>query len=109
MLPIGILCSSKHSERKEMKKRISNDNFDIHEKLKGNNSHWSYLKPATHHYGESNYELCTMLIGETEHALYERQGTYFVLIDFFNGYKDACQKAKTIIDKYPDLKCTLSH
>ncbi|HED2434236.1 TPA: hypothetical protein R4Y37_003533 [Citrobacter freundii] len=79
--------------------------FDIHTKLKEANSHWSYLYAAQPHESEFNYQFnTTSFIGEMEFAVYERIDKYFVLVDFFKSYDEACDAAKKIIDDHPDIK-----
>ena len=39
-----------------------------------------------------------------EFAVYERIDNYFVLVDFFKSYDEACADAKKIIDDHPDIK-----
>ena len=41
-------------------------------------------------------------------AVYERIENYFVLVDFFKSYDEACDDAKKIIDEHPDIKKMLS-
>ncbi|WP_449556830.1 hypothetical protein [Huaxiibacter chinensis] len=77
--------------------------FDIHNKLKASNSHWSYLYAAQSRDDGFNYQFMTVLIDEPEFAVYERIDNYFILVDFFNSYEDACDRAKEIIDSHPDL------
>ncbi|WP_227136558.1 hypothetical protein [Kosakonia radicincitans] len=78
--------------------------FDIHKKLKSTGAHWSYCRAAQPHQDGFNYEFNTILVGDVEFAIYERHGNYFVLVDFFKNYDDACPEAKRIIDDHPDLK-----
>lgn len=78
--------------------------FDIHAKLKAANSHWSYLYAVQPHENEFNYQFNTTFIGDMEFAVYERIDNYFVLVDFFKSYDEACDDAKKIIDDHPDLK-----
>lgn len=87
------------------------NHFDIHEKIKRTGSIWARLKSAQPHQNGCNYELNTILTDEIEFALYERKGDYFVLVDFFNNYEDACEEAKIIIDKNTNIKSmfTQSH
>ena len=82
----------------------SADNFDVSEKLRSMNSHWSLVTPVQNYHGDSNYEFITAMVGETEFAIYKRQGVLFVLVDFFKNYEEACKEAKEIIDSYPDVK-----
>ncbi|MFG0517318.1 hypothetical protein [Kluyvera intermedia] len=77
---------------------------DIQTKLKLTGSHWSYLKLARPSSDGSNYEFNQCLIGKTEYAIYERQGHYFVLVDFFKDYSKANSHAKEIIDNNSQLK-----
>ncbi|WP_220123679.1 hypothetical protein, partial [Enterobacter hormaechei] len=78
--------------------------FDIHAKLKAANSHWSYLRAAQPHQNDFDYEFNTTFIDGLEFAIYERVGNYFVLVDFFKSYEEACDDAKKIIDDHPDIK-----
>ncbi|EPJ9671736.1 TPA: hypothetical protein I8190_000877 [Citrobacter freundii] len=82
--------------------------FNIHAKLKSSNSHWSYcyaVRPCDKGF---NYQFNTTLDDEMEFAIYERIGNYFVLVDFFKSYNEACDDAKKIIDVRPDIKKMLS-
>ena len=36
--------------------------------------------------------------------IHERVDNYFVLVDFFKSYEEACDDAKKIIDDHPDIK-----
>ena len=78
--------------------------FDIHAKLKAANSHWSYCYAVQPCEKGFNYQFYTTFIGEMEFAVYERIDNYFVLVDFFKSYDEACDDAKKIIDDHPDLK-----
>ncbi len=78
--------------------------FDIHTKLKEANSHWSYLRAAQPYQNDSDYEFNTTFIDGIEFAIYERIDNYFVLVDFFKSYEEACDDAKKIIDAYPEIK-----
>lgn len=78
--------------------------FDIRAKLKAANSHWSYLRSAQPHHDDFDYEFNTTFIDGLEFAIYERDGEYFVLVDFFKSYDEACEDAKKIIDDHPDIK-----
>ncbi|MCL6721616.1 hypothetical protein M8R21_39480 [Klebsiella sp. T2.Ur] len=78
--------------------------FDIHAKLKAANSHWSYCYAVQPCEKGFNYQFNTTFVGEMEFAVYERIDNYFVLIDFFKSYDEACADAKKIIDAYPDIK-----
>lgn len=88
--------------------KSTNQEFDIHAKLKSTNSHWSYLYAVQPHENGFNYQFNTTFIGEMEFAVYERIDNYFVLVDFFKSYDEACDDAKKIIDDHPDLKRMLS-
>ncbi|MGU3729730.1 hypothetical protein [Klebsiella michiganensis] len=81
--------------------------FDIHEKLKKHDAKWLYKHEANSHQINTNYEFCTTFIGETEFAIYERHGNYFILVDFFKSYDEACSEARKILDDYPDVKSRL--
>ncbi|HAZ8269189.1 TPA: hypothetical protein J8W34_000280 [Citrobacter koseri] len=83
--------------------KAKND-FDIHAKLKSSNTHWSYLHAAQPNQNGINYEFCTTFIDDMEFAIYERIGNYFVLVDFFKSYDEACCDAKKIINNHPDIK-----
>lgn len=87
---------------------LDSHKFDIHAKLKSTNSHWSYLYAVQPHENGFNYQFNTAFIGEMEFAIYERIDNYFVLVDFFKSYDEACDDAKKIIDDHPDLKRMLS-
>lgn len=78
--------------------------FDIHAKLKAANSHWSYCYAVQPYEKGFNYQFNTTFIGDVEFAVYERIDNYFVLVDFFKSYDEACNDAKKIIDDHPDLK-----
>ncbi|EPK7314473.1 hypothetical protein MX851_002890 [Citrobacter freundii] len=78
--------------------------FDIHAKLRSANSHWSYCYAVQHFEKEFNYQFNTSFVDEMEFAVYERIDNYFVLVDFFKSYDEACDDAKKIIDDHPDLK-----
>ncbi|MBN7886578.1 hypothetical protein J0M42_00575 [Enterobacter hormaechei] len=82
--------------------------FDIHAKLKEAKSHWSYLRAAQPHQNDFDYEFNTTFIDGLEFAIYARNGDYFVLVDFFKSYNEACNDAKKIIDEDPDIKKMLS-
>lgn len=87
--------------------------FDIHTKLRTSNSHWAYCYAVHPFEKEFNYQFNTTFIGEMEFAIYERIDNYFVLVDFFKSYNEACDDAKKIIDEHPDVKkngiCHLSN
>lgn len=83
--------------------------FDIQEKLKSSGTHWNYLHIAQPHQDGFDYEFNTILGDEIEFAIYERCGSYFVLVDFFKNYDEACQNAKRIIDEHPDVKSLFSN
>ncbi|MEH5091087.1 hypothetical protein PO467_21200, partial [Enterobacter kobei] len=68
------------------------------------NSHWCYLRAAQPHQNDFDYEFNTTFIDGLEFAIYERVGNYFVLVDFFKSYEEACDDAKKIIDDHPDIK-----
>ncbi len=78
--------------------------FDIHAKLKAANTHWSYCYAVQPCEKEFNYQFNTTFVGEIEFAVYERIDNYFVLVDFFKSYDEACDDAKKIIDDHPDIK-----
>ncbi|HGU6444647.1 TPA: hypothetical protein ACNABU_005406 [Citrobacter amalonaticus] len=83
--------------------------FDIHQKLKCSKSLWDYMHIEEPHQSNANYELVTIFLDEMEYAIYERHGCYFVLIDFFKNYDEACDEAKSIIDNNPELKKLFKH
>lgn len=87
-----------------VKPKLDSHKFDIHAKLKSANSHWSYLYAVQPHENKFNYQFNTTFIGDMEFAVYERIDNYFVLVDFFKSYDEACDDAKKIIDDHPDLK-----
>lgn len=78
--------------------------FDIHAKLRSTNSHWSYCYAVQPFVKGFNYQFNTTFVGEMEFAVYERIDNYFVLVDFFKSYDEACDDAKKIIDDHPDIK-----
>lgn len=78
--------------------------FDIHEKLKSTGAHWLYRRAAQPYQDGYSYEFTTVMVGEMEFAIYERQDNYYVLVDFFKNYDEACPYAKQIIDQHPDIK-----
>lgn len=84
--------------------------FDIHEKLKINikngGESYSYLKDIPSHQNDVNFEFITITIPEITFLIYRKLGNYFVLVDFFNNYEDACDEAKEIINE-KDLKQTI--
>ena len=82
--------------------------FDIHAKLKAAKSHWSYAYAMQPSEKGFNYQFNTNFVDEMEFAVYERIDDYFVLVDFFKSYDEACDDAKKIIDNYPDIKKMLS-
>ncbi|MGI1294348.1 hypothetical protein ACIAEU_24360 [Enterobacter kobei] len=82
--------------------------FDIRAKLKASNSHWSYCYAVQPCEKGFNYKFNTTFVGEMELAVYERIDNYFVLVDFFKSYDEACDDAKKIIDDHPDIKKVLS-
>lgn len=88
---------------KSSQPKPTSQEFDIHAKLKAANSHWSYCYAAQPHESEFNYQFNTTFIGEMEFAVYERIDNYFVLVDFFKSYDEACADAKKIIDDHPDI------
>ncbi|WP_369064236.1 hypothetical protein [Enterobacter sp. MALB-1] len=86
----------------------TNQTFDIHAKLRSTNSHWSYCHAVQPHDKGFDYQFNTTFVGEMEYAVYERIENYFVLVDFFKSYDEACDDAKKIIDEHPDIKKMLS-
>lgn len=85
-------------------KTSNKDNFDIHQKLREQKSSWGYLHAVGEHQANVNYEFITNFIGETEYALYQRIDSYFVLVDFFKNYEEACVEAKEIIVSNSQLR-----
>lgn len=82
----------------------ANHEFDIHAKLKASNSHWAYCYAAQSHDDGFNYQFRTDFIDAPEFAVYERIDNYFILVDFFKSYEEACARAKEIIDSHSELK-----
>lgn len=78
--------------------------FDIHAKLKSTNANWSYLFAAQPYEDGFNYQFRTNFVDEPEFAIYERIDNYFVLVDFFKSYEEACDDAKKLINEHPDIK-----
>ncbi len=78
--------------------------FNIHDKLRSAKTHWSYCFAAQIHDESFNYQFRTTFVDGIEFAVYERVESYFVLVDFFKSYDEACDDAKKIIDDHPDLK-----
>lgn len=76
----------------------------IQEKIQLSGSHWSHIKIAQPSQNGYNFEFHTILLDESEYAIYERQGQYFVLIDFFKNYEEANDLAKKIINNHSQLK-----
>jgi len=86
--------------------------FDIHDKLEqeiknSGNSH-SYMMAAQPHQGDANFEFITSLFPQLLFLIYKRIDEYFVLVDFFKTYEEACDEAKAIIDSHPRLKASLN-
>jgi len=77
--------------------------FNIHDKLRSAKTHWSYCFAAQIPDESFNYQFRTTFVDGIEFAVYERVESYFVLVDFFKSYDEACDDAK-IIDDHPDLK-----
>ncbi|NTZ36177.1 hypothetical protein EXW94_18115 [Enterobacter sp. JMULE2] len=84
------------------------DSQIVIEKLKSSGANWSYLKIAQPHQDGANFEFIKLFEEEIEYALYERQGLYFVLIDFFKSYEEAGEYAKKIINSKSSLKSIFS-
>ncbi len=78
--------------------------FNIHDKLRAASTHWSYCFAAQPYEDGFNYQFRTTFVDGMEFAIYERIGNYFVLVDFFSSYDEACDDAKSIIDGLPDIK-----
>lgn len=83
--------------------------FNIHEKLKSTGAHWLYRRAAQPYQDGFTYEFTTIMVGEMEFAIYERQDNDYVLVDFFKNYDEACPYAKQIIDEHPDVKSLFSN
>ncbi|QBX68683.1 hypothetical protein [Serratia quinivorans] len=81
--------------------------FCIHEKLKSENSHWSYVFAVSPHTANAKAQLNTCLLDKPEFAVYERVGNYFVLVDFANDYGSLNDAAKKIIDSNPKAKASI--
>lgn len=90
--------------KKSSSKKLDIQEFDIHAKLKASKSHLSYLRAAQPYENGFNYQFNTTLIDGFEFSIYERKDCYFILVDFFKSYDEACDDAKKIIDDYPDIK-----
>lgn len=89
-----------------------NSSQTVIEKLKSSGANWSYLKIAQKNHEGTNFEFNQSFEDETEFAIYERQGLYLVLVDFFKSYEDASDYAKSIIrsNKFlTNLLLTTSH
>lgn len=86
------------------KPNAAGQQFDVNAKLKSTNAHWAYLRSAQPHQNGFDYEFSTTFIDGIEFAIYERIGNYFVLVDFFKSYDEACDDAKIIIDAHPEIK-----
>ncbi len=84
--------------------KTTSKEFNIHDKLRAAKTHWSYCSAVQTHEEPFNYQFRTTFVDGVEFALYERIENYFVLVDFFKSYDEACDDAKKIIDSYPDLK-----
>jgi len=80
------------------------EHLDIHKNLRDRKTSWGHLHAVGPHQADANYEFITSFIGETEYALYARQGNYFVLVDSFKNYEEANHSAKEIINNQPQLK-----
>ncbi|MEF3137472.1 hypothetical protein J8995_18580 [Klebsiella quasipneumoniae subsp. quasipneumoniae] len=78
--------------------------FDIHAKLKSLNECWSFaIRTQPHNHGY-DFEFCTRFIPDLTFAIYKRIGDYFVLVDFFSSYDEACDEAKDILCIYPEVR-----
>ncbi|WP_353613933.1 hypothetical protein [Mangrovibacter phragmitis] len=82
--------------------------FDIHAKLRSANSHWSYLYATQPHDEGCNYQFITNFVDGIEFAVYKRIDNYFILVDFFKSYDEACKDAKEIINTNPEIKMMLT-
>lgn len=85
----------------------NNKPFCIHEKLRSEKSHWSYVFAVTLIHGDAKAQLNTCLLDKPEFAVYERVGNYFVLVDFANDYGSLNDAAKKIIDSNPKAKASI--
>jgi len=103
-----ILISTANNGANEMnnsnQSKSVDTKFDILEKLKSTGAHWAYRRAAQPYQEGYNYEFTTVMHGEMEFAIYERQDNNYVLVDFFKNYDEACPYAKKIIDEHPDIK-----
>lgn len=78
--------------------------FDIHAKLKSLNECWSFaIRTQPHNHGY-DFEFCARFIPDLTFAIYKRIGDYFVLVDFFSSYDEACDEAKDILYIYPEVR-----
>lgn len=73
--------------------------FCIHTKLKEQQSSITYLFIASDRESDVKNKLITSYDqnDNMEHALYKRDGQYFILVDFFNEISEACPEAVNII------------
>ncbi|WP_395306645.1 hypothetical protein [Enterobacter sichuanensis] len=90
--------------KKSYHQNTGSNEFNIYDKLRANNTHWSHRFSAQPHDEGFNYQFRTTCVDGVEFAVYERIDDYFVLVDFFKNYDEACDVAKKIIDEYPDIK-----
>lgn len=81
--------------------------FCIHEKLKANNSHWSYAFAVTPADGDDKHQLITRWGDKAEFAVYERVENLFVLVDFSDDYYSMNEEAKKIIDRNSSAKASI--
>lgn len=86
--------------------------FDIHKKMaqsiKNGGVGYSYLKAAQPHQDGAKYEHIAIFYPSVEFLIYRRIGEYYVLVDFFKNYDEACEEAKSIIDEHADFKASIN-
>lgn len=88
------------------------NHFDIHQKLKQHikeaGESLAYMMLAQPYQDDANIEFITRIYPELLFLVYERHDGYFVLVDFFKNYAEACEEAKLIIDQHPEIKASLN-
>ncbi|EHF4932606.1 hypothetical protein I4B30_003672 [Enterobacter hormaechei] len=94
--------------KKSSHQNTGSKKFNIDDKLRGSNTHWTHRFSAQPHDAGFNYQFRTTCVAGVEFAVYERIDNCFVLVDFFKSYDEACDDAKNIIDDYPDIKRMIS-
>lgn len=90
--------------KKSSHQNTGSKKFNIDDKLRGSNTHWTHRFSAQPHDAGFNYQFRTTCVDGVEFAVYERIDNCFVLVDFFKSYDEACDDAKNIIDDHPDIK-----